>query len=95
MERKDRTSDKKRQPFGLRVDFEEDKIVFTEENPEDAGQRCWNTYLLETNWWRIIKDGKGRSWTVKDLADEHRSSSTSDSIRTTLTPWKAIHQTGR
>ena len=72
---------RKSPPFGLCVDFEDDKITFTEENPKTRPEMMEHLSLgdqLEA----IIKDGKGRPWTVKDLAEDLGENM--DSIRTTL-----------
>ena len=77
----EKTNDKKRPPFGLCVDFADDKITFTEENPKTRPEMMEHLSLgdqLEA----IIKDGKGRPWTVKDLAEDLGENM--DSIRTTL-----------
>ena len=76
-----KTNREKRPPFGLCVDFADDKITFTEEDPKTRPEMQQHLSLgdqLEA----IIKDGKGQPWTVKDLADDLGQNM--DSIRTTL-----------
>ena len=72
---------KKHAPFGLRVDFQNDKITFTEENPKTRPEMMEHLSLgdqLEAT----IKETNGRPWTVKDLADDLGINS--ESVRTTL-----------
>ena len=72
---------KKQAPFGLRVDFQNDKITFTEENPKTRPEMMEHLSLgdqLEAT----IKETNGRPWTVKDLADDLGINS--ESVRTTL-----------
>ena len=80
---------KKQAPFGLRVDFEDDKITFTEENPKTRPEMMEHLSLgdqLEAT----IKETNGRPWTVKDLAEA--LSQKSDSVRTTLHRGKSFTQ---
>ena len=80
---------RKKVPFGLCVNFDDDKITFTEENPKTRPEMMEHLSLgdqLEA----IIKDGKGQPWTVKDLADDLGQNS--DSVRTTLHRGKRFTQ---
>ena len=80
---------RKGQPFGLRVDFEDDKITFTEENPKTRPEMMEHLSLgdqLEA----IIRDGKGQPWTVKDLAEELGGNEAS--VRTILNRGKKFTQ---
>ena len=80
---------KKQAPFGLCVDFEEDKITFTEENPKRQPEMMAHLSLgdqLEAT----IKETNGRPWTVKDLAEALGQKA--DSVRTTLHRGKSFTQ---
>ena len=80
---------RKGSPFGLCVDFEEDKITFTEENPKRQPEMMAHLSLgdqLEAT----IKETNGRPWTVKDLAEALGQKS--DSVRTTLHRGKSFTQ---
>ena len=80
---------RKGSPFGLCVDFEEDRITFTEENPKSRPEMIEHLSLgdqLEA----IIKESKGQPWTVKDLAEDLGQNS--DSVRTTLHRGKRFNQ---
>ena len=72
---------KKQAPFGLRVDFEDDKITFTEENPKTRPEMMEHLSLAD-QLEGIIKENKGEPWTVKELADDLVINP--ESVRTTL-----------
>ena len=80
---------KKQAPFGLYVNFEDDKITFTEENPKTRPEMMEHLSLgdqLEA----VIKDSKGQPWTAKDLAEELGGNEAS--VRTTLNRGKKFTQ---
>ena len=72
---------KKQAPFGLRVDFEDDRINFTEENPKTRPEMMEHLSLAD-QLEGIIKGSKGEPWAVKDLADDLAVNP--ESVRTTL-----------
>ena len=76
-----KSNDKKGGPFGMRVDFSEDRITFTEENPK-ARPEMREHLSLSDQLEAILTDANGRPCAVKELAEELGGNS--DSIRTTL-----------
>ena len=80
---------RKGSPFGLCVDFEEDRIIFTEENPKTRPEMQEHLSLSD-QLEAIIKEGKGQPWTVKDLAADLGLNP--DSLRTTLHRGKRFTQ---
>ena len=72
---------KKQAPFGLCVDFEDDKITFTEENPKTRPEMQEHLSIADQIE-AILKEGNGRPCAVKELADEMDINS--ESVRTTL-----------
>ena len=80
---------KKQAPFGLCVDFDDDKITFTEENPKTQPEMMEHLSLgdqLEA----LLHETNGKPWTVKEMADELGGNEAS--LRTTLNRGKRFVQ---
>ena len=80
---------KKLPPFGLCVDFEDDKIIFTEENPKTRPEMQEHLSLAD-QLEAIIRETNGRPWTVKEMAEELGGNEAS--LRTTLNRGKRFTQ---
>ncbi len=80
---------KKLAPFGLCVDFEDDKITFTEENPKTRPEMQEHLSLAD-QLEAIITATKGQPWTVKEMAEELGGNKAS--LRTTLNRGKRFVQ---
>ena len=65
----DKTNRKKLSPFGLCVDFENDKIAFTEEDPKKRPEMREHLSLADQID-AIIQETNGQPWTANDLAEE-------------------------
>ena len=76
---------KKQAPFGLRVDFEDDRIYFTEENPKTRPEMQEHLSLADQID-AMLKEGNGKPWAVKDLAEE--TGKPDNLIRATLSRYK-------
>ena len=62
-------NDQQRAPFGLRMDFEDDRIAVTEENPK-ARPEMREYLTIPDQIEAAMKEGKGKPWSVSDLAEE-------------------------
>ena len=65
----EKTNGKKLPPFGLCVDFDEDTITFSEEDPKTRPEMREHLSVADQID-AIIKDSKGQPWTANDLAEE-------------------------
>ena len=81
----EKSNDKKRPPFGLCVDFEDDRIHFTEENPK-ARPEMQEHLSLADQIDAMLKEGNGKPWAVKDLSEE--TGKPDNLIRATLSRYK-------
>ena len=74
-------NDKQRAPFGLRMDFSDDRIAVTEENPK-ARPEMREYLTIADQIEATMKEGSGKPWEVKDLAEDIGINT--ESVRTTL-----------
>ena len=74
-------NDQQRPPFGLRMDFEDDRITFTEENPKSRPEMREHLTIADQIE-AAMKEGRGKPWAVNDLAEEMGLNA--ESVRTTL-----------
>lgn len=65
----EKSNDQQRGPFGLVMDFEDDRITFTEENPQ-ARPEMREHLSIADQIEATMKEGSGRPWAVKDLVEE-------------------------
>ena len=77
----EKSNDKQRPPFGLRMDFEDERITVTEENPKSRPEMREHLSLADQIE-AAMKEGRGKPWAVKDLAEDIGINP--ESVRTTL-----------
>ena len=77
----EKSNDRKRPPFGLCMDFSDGRITFTEENPKSIPEMREQLSLAD-QLEAAMKEGSGKPWAVKDLAEEMGLNP--ESVRTTL-----------
>ena len=77
---------RKGSPFGLCVDFEDDRITFTEENPKSRPEMAEHEHLSLADQLEAIMAPEGLPWTVKDLSEE--TGKPDNLIRATLSRYK-------
>ena len=65
----EKSNDKQRPPFGLRMDFEDERITVTEENPK-ARPEMREHLSIPDQIEAAMKEGKGKPWSVNDLVEE-------------------------
>ena len=65
----EKSNDQQRPPFGLRMDFEDDRITVTEENPK-ARPEMREHLSIADQIEATMKEGRGKPWAVKDLVEE-------------------------
>ena len=65
----EKSNDKQRPPFGLRMDFEDERITVTEENPKSRPEMREHLSLADQIE-AAMKEGRGKPWSVNDLAEE-------------------------
>ena len=81
----EKSNDKQRAPFGLRLDFEDDRIAVTEENPKSRPEM--REYLsVADQIGAAIKESNGQPWSVNALAEAVDKSE--HSVRTILSRYK-------
>ena len=76
-----KTNRKKQAPFGFCVDFADDKITFTEEDPKSRPEMRKHLSLADQID-AVLKETNGQPWAVKDLAEDLDINP--ESVRTTL-----------
>ena len=81
----DKTNRKQSPPFGLCVNFEDNRITFSEEDPKMRPEMREHLSLADQID-AILKDGNGQPLAVKDLSDE--TGKPDNMIRATLSRYK-------